>query len=193
MPEIDELTQLLDAIKATLQNGSNGSDSRSKGEKREGPIEQMVNCILTAPNIFVYGVGRSGLVGKAFAMRLVQMGFQTFFIGETITPIVKKGDVVIVISNTGQTMSAVQTANISGRVGAKIVAVTGNSQSKLGHAADIIIPIELVRDRNRREYAPLGTLFEDATLILLDSVVAVIMKRTGQSEKDMKQRHSIMV
>ncbi len=192
MTETEELTRLLDAIRATLLNGREESEA-SKGEERKGPIDRMVDCILEAPNIFVYGVGRSGLVGKAFAMRLVQMGLQTFFIGETITPIVKEGDVVIVISNTGQTMSAVQTANISGRVGAKIVAVTGNPHSKLGHAADIIIPIELVKDRKRGEYAPLGTLFEDATLILLDSVVAIIMKRMGQTEEDMRQRHAIMV
>ena len=184
----NQLTKLLEAIRATLQENTNAGSGEIAG-----PVESMINCILKAPNIFVYGVGRSGLVGKAFAMRLVQMGFQTFFIGETITPIVKKGDVVIVISNTGQTMSAVQTANISGRVGAKIVAVTGNPQSKLAHAADIIIPIVPVKDKERGEYAPLGTLFEDATLIFLDSIVAIIMKRIGQTEGDMKQRHAIMV
>jgi len=187
----DELTQLTDALKSTLQS-SFSVNGEKKGDPEE-TVEDMVTSILESPTIFVYGVGRSGLVGKAFAMRLVQMGFRTFFIGETITPIVKEGDLVIVISNTGQTMSAVQTANISGRVGAKIIAVTGNPQSKLGHAADTIIHIKLADDRNRADYAPLGTLFEDAAMILLDSIVAVIMKRTGQTEKDMKERHAIMV
>src|SRR3990170_987611 len=86
-------------------------------EEEGGPVGEAVKMIASAKRVFVYGVGRSGLVARAFAMRLTQLGLDTFFIGETITPIVKMGDLVIIVSSTGTTMSAVQTANIAPRPG----------------------------------------------------------------------------
>jgi len=158
-----------------------------------GTVEAAVKTIASAKRVFVYGVGRSGLVARAFAMRLTQLGLDTFFIGETITPIVRSGDLVIIVSNTGTTMSAVQTANIARRVGAQVLAVTGNAHSKLAQAANIAITIAEERDAKRSRYAPLGTLFETAALILLDGIVADVMKELGETESSMRGRHAIMV
>ena len=84
-------------------------------------VSETVEMILSSKKIFIYGVGRSGLVGQSFAVRLVQLGMDVHFVGDMATPIVEKGDLVILISNTGETMSVVQTANIVGRIGAKII------------------------------------------------------------------------
>src|SRR5512136_608135 len=101
--------------------------------------------------IFLYGVGRSGLVAKAFAIRLVQIGLNPFFVGESNTPMVESDSVVIILSNTGQTMSAVQTANITRRIGAKVFAITSDSHSKLASAAsEVIIIAEKVQDDEQR-------------------------------------------
>src|SRR5439155_87329 len=81
--------------------------------------------LTSAKKLFVYGVGRSGLAARAFAMRMVQLGIDCYFIGETITPVVGDGDAVLIVSNTGSTMSAIQVAHIARRVGAKVIAVTG--------------------------------------------------------------------
>ena len=162
-------------------------------DSRRGPTEEAVKMIASAKRVFVYGVGRSGLVARAFAMRLTQLGLDTFFIGETITPIVKMGDLVIIVSSTGTTMSAVQTANIARRVGAQVLAVTGNASSKLGQAANAVFPIAEERDARRSKYAPLGTLFETAALVLLDGLVAEVMKELGETEASMRGRHAIMV
>jgi 6-phospho-3-hexuloisomerase len=48
--------------------------------------DRFVKHIIAGRKIFIYGVGRSGLIAKAFAIRLVQMGLEVFFVGETITP-----------------------------------------------------------------------------------------------------------
>ena len=76
-------------------------------------IDKIKNLFITANRIFVYGAGRSGLVAKAFAIRLVHLGLQTFVIGETITGPVQKGDLVIIISGSGETIPAVMTAEIA--------------------------------------------------------------------------------
>ena len=162
-------------------------------EDRSAEVNAAVDLLTKAPKVFVYGVGRSGLVARAFAMRLVQLGLKCFFIGETITPIVETGDCVLIVSNTGATMSAVQTANIARRVGASVVSVTGSRTSKLAHASNVVVTVKEEPSPEAARYAPLATLFEDATLILLDGVVAQVMEKLGESESTMRARHAIMV
>ncbi|MGD1060106.1 MAG: 6-phospho-3-hexuloisomerase [Methanomassiliicoccales archaeon] len=156
-------------------------------------IEQFVDAIIGAKKIFAYGVGRSGLVAKAFSVRLVQMGLDVHIIGETTTPIVEAGDLVIIVSNTGETMSAIQTANIVGRIGAKVALVTSNAHSKLASASSIVVEIPVRRDENRPKLAPLGTLFEASSFLLLDSLVPVLMQKLDQTEHMMRRRHAIWV
>ena len=156
-------------------------------------VESVVTTLLDANKVFVYGVGRSGHVGKGFAMRLVQLGLAAYFIGETITPIVEHKDTVVLISNTGETMSAIQTGNIARRQGAKVIVVTSDRNSKLAKTANLVIGLPVNRNSDRTELAPLGTLFEDSALILLDSLVSEMMVRLGETEESMRARHSIMV
>ncbi len=163
-----------------------------QGEDEER-VQECVNLLAAAPKIFVYGVGRSGLVGKAFAMRMVQLGLRVFFIGETITPIVEPKDVVIIVSSTGETMSAIQTANIARRVGAYVITITAQPSSKLGHASSFIFPLEIRKDLKASKYAPLGTLFENAALLFMDGLISLLMEKLGQREEDMRNRHAIMV
>jgi len=155
--------------------------------------DKFVDLIIGSRKIFIYGVGRSGLIAKAFAIRLVQMGIEVFFVGETVTPFVEEGNLVIIVSYTGETMSAIQTANIVRRVGAKVVTVTANNHSKLAAASNLVIEIHPPKDDDRKRLAPLGTLFEVATLIYLDGIVASMMEKLGQSEGAMRKRHAIWV
>lgn len=162
-------------------------------EEHEERIHQAVALIASAPKIFVYGVGRSGLVGKAFAMRMVQLGLRVFFIGETITPFVEPRDLVIIVSQTGETMSAIQTANIARRVGADVLSIIAHPGSKLAHASSLVLPLRVTRDQEASRYAPLGTLFENAAFLFLDGLVYLLMTKLGQVEEDMRNRHAIMV
>jgi 6-phospho-3-hexuloisomerase len=109
-------------------------------------VEEAIKAFCESDKIFIYGVGRSGLVGQAFAVRLVQIGFDVHFVGDMTTPFVDARDVVIIVSNTGETMSAVQTANIVRRVGAKVVSITSAPNSKLGHASNIILEVGQSKD-----------------------------------------------
>jgi 6-phospho-3-hexuloisomerase len=143
--------------------------------------KQFLDDIRQAEKIFIYGVGRSGVMAKAFAIRLVQLGLKVFFIGETITPIVEPGDLVVIVSNTGETMSAIQTANIVRRVGAKVTAITTRPHSKLAHAASTIIHLNVKHDETDTELSPLGTVFEDSALIFLDGIVADLIKEMGET------------
>lgn len=167
--------------------------SEALREEDEERVQEALARLAAAPKIFVYGVGRSGLVGKAFAMRMVQLGLRVFFIGETITPIVEPKDVVFIVSQTGETMSAIQTANIARRVGAYVISITAQPRSKLAHASSLLLPLETRRDRDTPRYAPLGTLFENVAFLFLDGLISLLMEKLGQGEEEMRNRHAIMV
>jgi 6-phospho-3-hexuloisomerase len=156
-------------------------------------VERVIDLITKSENIFVYGVGRSGLVAKAFAIRLVQLGLKVYFVGDIATPIVNDKSLVLIISATGQTMSAIQTANICRREGAKVVVITAKATSKLAHAGNVLFPLSTDTTEESRKLAPLGTLFEDAAMILLDGIIAELMKKMGQNDGQMRSRHSIWV
>ncbi len=163
------------------------------GSDHKENVGEVIDLIGKSDNIFVYGVGRSGLVAKAFAIRLVQLGVSVYFVGDIATPIVDDKSLVLIISATGETMSAIQTANICRRVGAKVVVITGKASSKLAHAANVIFPLATETTDEFRKLAPLGTLFEDAAMILLDGVIAELMEKMGQDDKKMRSRHPIWV
>jgi len=102
-------------------------------------IDKVKNLFFSSNHIFVYGAGRSGLVAKAFAIRLVHLGFQTFVIGDTITVPVQKGDLVVIISGSGETIPAVMTAEIANDLGASVISITGKKKSEIAKYADVTL------------------------------------------------------
>ena len=156
-------------------------------------IDKLVSSILSSKTIFVYGSGRSGLAGQFFAVRLVQLGLDVHFVGDMTTPIISEGDLTILVSRTGETMSAVQTANIARRVGSSVSCVTSFKSSKLAHASNNIIHIPFEEDPETSLYAPLGTLFEESVNLFFDSLIPILMEKLGTDEQEMKKRHAIWV
>ncbi|MFT0899025.1 SIS domain-containing protein [Candidatus Methanoprimaticola sp. MG2] len=155
--------------------------------------ESLIASILEKRKVFIYGSGRSGLVGQLFAVRLVQLGLDVHFVGEMTTPIIGKEDLTILISFTGKTSSVVQTAEIARHIGSETVCITGTASSPLTGTSDVSLIMEVPESEEIRKTAPLGTIFEDSALILFDIIVAEIMERKGISEQDMRYRHAIWV
>jgi 6-phospho-3-hexuloisomerase len=156
-------------------------------------IERCIRILTEAPVTFVYGAGRSGIIGRAFAMRLVQAGITAYVIGESVTPIVRKGDAAFLLSGRGESYASIQTANIVRRQGAELIVVTARPSSKLAHAASLLIVLDLPEDAERKRFAPLGTLFESASLRFTDALIAALLHARGESEETMQSRHAIMV
>ena len=156
-------------------------------------IEKVRNLFLNSNRIFVYGAGRSGLVAKAFAIRLVHLGFQTFVIGETITAPVQKGDLVVILSGSGETIPAVMTAEIANNLEANVISITAKKRSEIAKFADITLYISAGCDEEeRKRYAPLGTLFEASVWILLDGLIAYLLDSKKETEEVMRSRHATL-
>jgi len=191
----DAIIQIIDYVsKATELISDNEKDSM---------IDTLLNSRKEGRKIFVIGAGRSGLVAKAFAMRLMHMDFDVYVVGETIMPPMKKGDVLIAISGSGRTRTVVSVAEAAKSIGAKVIALTTYPDSPLAKLADIVVRIPgrtklaieedyIIRQvRGHHEpLAPLGTLFEVTTLVFLDGLVVELMSKLGITEEDMKERHA---
>jgi 6-phospho 3-hexuloisomerase len=156
-------------------------------------IIKIKNLFFESNHIFVYGAGRSGLVAKAFAIRLVHLGFQTFVIGETITQPVQKGDLVLIVSGSGETIPAVMTAEISHNLGANVISITAKKKSEIAKFADVTLFISVNdKDKDRKKYAPLGTLFEASVWIILDGIIADLLNSKNETEEVMRKRHATL-
>ena len=164
----------------------------------------MLQKIMEGKRIFVMGAGRSGLVAKAFAMRLMHLGFSVYVVGETTTPAVRTSDVVVAISGSGETRSIADLGKIVKDVGSTLITVTSKKESTLGRISDIVVALpgktkidsdaggclEKNMRGDYRNLPPLGTSFEITSLIFLDSLIAQLITLTGASEAELKSRHT---
>lgn len=169
----------------------------------EGMLEALLFARAEGRKVLVVGAGRSGLVGRAFAMRLMHLDFNIYVMGETITPTIGDGDLVLIISGSGSTTLPVTMAGMAKRLEARVLAVTSHSDSPLGRTADHVVVVSGRKRMAREEeyhsrqllgehepLAPMGTLFEDSCMVFLDSVIAELMARLGTSEEEMKRKHA---
>jgi len=161
-------------------------------------VYDMLAVLLTAKEkgsgVFVVGAGRSGLVGRSFAMRLMHMGFKAYVISETVTPAVQSGDVLVAVSGSGNTKYVVEVAKKCKRVGASIIALTSKDGSDLKElpALNIVLPAKCKDDDSFifDSKTPMGTAFEILAFVFLDSVIMQLIELTGVTEDEMKARHA---
>ncbi len=104
-------------------------------------VERLVELLSAAPRIYVVGAGRSGLVMRGFAMRLMHLGRCAFVVGEPITPALRSGDLLIAGSGSGATESLVVLCEKAKRLGATLALVTTARDSSIGRIADLIVEI----------------------------------------------------
>ena len=191
---------LNDAIEEIIDNVKAVSD-----ELDEESVKDMLQSLTSCNNVFLLGLGRSGLVAKAFAMRLMHLGIGVYVVGETITPAITHEDCLLAISGSGETSYIISTAQIAQKRGSNIIAVTSYVDSTLGKMADLVMHIKgrtkIDSEKNyiRRQIngkhqslSPLGTLFEVTTLIFLDGVIAQLMVEMDKTEEDLKARHTVL-
>jgi len=155
--------------------------------------ERLVEAIGRARRVYVAGEGRSGLIARAFAMRLVHMGMNAYVCGETITPAIEAGDLCVACSGTGETAITCHRARQSQRVGAQVAAIVAAEDTPLGSKADIevVLPAPTKQRPGGAGSRQFGaSLFEQSLLVFLDAVVLMLQERRGASAESMFARHA---
>lgn len=169
---------VLDKITDILSNTPNDYEDR------------LTKMVEEAGQVFVGGMGRSGLVTKFFVMRLMHAGYKAFALGETVTPAIREGDLFIVISGSGETGSMVTNAKKAKEVGAKVVLLSAKSSSTIADIADEVIQVGTDASYAKVKGLPMGTMFELSTLIFLEAQISHVIHEKGIPEEDMKARHA---
>lgn len=174
-----------------IVNELSGTLARMSDEK----AEELTELVLHAERIFVAGCGRSGLAVRAFAMRLLHLGFHACVVGETTTPAIAERDVLLIGSGSGATGSLLVMAEKARAVGVRIALVTIRADSPIGRLADCVLTIpaptpKIEGETGFRSIQPMGSLFEQCLLLALDALVLGIMEKTGKDAAEMFRRHA---
>ncbi|MHA1595030.1 MAG: SIS domain-containing protein [Candidatus Baldrarchaeia archaeon] len=163
----------------------------------EKTINKIVDVIRNADRVIVVGVGRSFVVARDFAIRLVQLGINVSLAGEEVSdvylPIRGERDVVFAISGSGETEEVIDVCSIAHERGATVIAVTSYPDSTLGKLADYIVEVKgRVKPRASppmKEFPdymsgePIdtislrGALFEVSAMVILEGLAAEIAAR----------------
>lgn len=151
--------------------------------------------ILASHRIFVTGLGRTGLMARGFAMRLMHVGRRVYHVGDVITPAIRKGDLLVIESRTGRSKILTLYEEIAHKAKARVILVTADRTSPVARKADVVLTIDdraVVQTRKRRHevYLPLGSLFEQALLVVMDQVVVDLMKALDLTERDLARIHT---
>ena len=143
-------------------------------------------------SIIITGMGKSGHIGKKIAASLASTGTPSFFVHPAEAShgdlgMITEDDVVIAISNSGESKELIDILNYCKRFGIKLISITKNPESSLGKAGDIILELP-----NNGEACPLGlapTNSTTATLVLGDILTAGLIQRKGFTKADFNARH----
>ncbi|MSM40890.1 MAG: KpsF/GutQ family sugar-phosphate isomerase [Geobacter sp.] len=166
---------------------------KALAERIDGEFERAVEMILSSRGrVVVSGMGKSGLVGQKIASTMASTGTPAFFLhpAEGIhgdLGMIMKGDVVIGVSNSGETEELLRILPVIKRLGARLIAMTGNPVSTLGRAGDIVLDISV-----KEEACPLGlapTASTTATLAMGDALAVALLVQRGFSAEDFALFH----
>ena len=175
--EIDTLNHLKDSL---------NSESLSTA------LDLMQKATSNSGRIIVTGMGKSGHIGRKIAASLASTGSPSFFVHPAEAShgdlgMITESDVVVAISNSGESKELIDILNYCKRFGITIIAITKNPESSLGKAGNVVLALP-----NNGEACPLGlapTSSTTATLVLGDILTIGLIERNGFSKEDFNDRH----
>ena len=166
---------------------------QSLADSIDEAFRQAVVMILSCRGrVVVTGMGKSGLIGQKIASTLSSTGTPSIFLhpAEGVhgdLGMIMKGDVVVAISNSGETEEILRILPVIKRLGAHLVSVAGNPASTLARAGDVFLPVTI-----KEEACPLGlapTASTTATLALGDALAVALLVKRGFREEDFALFH----
>ncbi|CAB4747813.1 unannotated protein [freshwater metagenome] len=186
-----DLTKALVAAKSAIDTeiAALSTFAQSLESKLKPALEIMVEC---KGHVVITGLGKSGLVGAKIAATLASTGTPSFFLhsadalhGDSgaLTP----GDVLIAISNSGETAEVNAIANMAKGWGNPTIAITKNSNSSLAKSCDAVINIAFDKEADPLNLAP--TTSTTLTIAVGDAIASALMAHRGFTASDFGKRH----
>ncbi len=166
-----------------------------------GAAETAVAEVAKAKRLALYGVGREGLMMKAFAMRLYHLGLDAHVVGDMSTPPLGQRDLLLVSAGPGHFSTVAALLEVASAAGARTLCVTAQPDGSVPQAADnvLLLPAQtmaaqtMADDRKADQAAsllPMGSLYEGAQYLVFEILVLALRARLGESPESLRQRHT---
>ncbi|WP_413741987.1 SIS domain-containing protein [Sodalis sp. RH15] len=149
-------------------------------------LNRLADSIHQTPRVFFSGQGRSGLMVKAIAIRLMHIGIQVYVAGESNTPAIGKNELLVAVSSSAKTTVTLSHIAAARKAGAKVVLISSAPAPEVD--ADIHIQIPSRTLVATEQHA--GSLFEQSLLIAGDAIAWRIQHLRGQQDADLDKRHA---
>ena len=150
-------------------------------------VDSLVETLMNAHRVFVSGVGRSGLVGRAIAMRLMHIGLSAYAVGEVSTPGIDSGDLLLAITATGRGTIENQ-CQVAVKAGAAVAVISTRSTGAIHDLAEVAVLLPIRSAVPTQQHA--GSLFEQSALVIGDAVCREIQGRRGVPTAELDRRHA---
>jgi len=154
-----------------------------------------LDLIQGARKIALYGGGREGLMIRALAMRLFHLGYEVSVAGDMTAPFLTTGDLLILSVGPGYVSTIDALRSVAQRDGATVVCLTAQPDGKTARAADKIVylPAQTMADDSESKATsvlPMGSLYELVLFVFNEIVVLELLKRTGKTFGEARDRHT---
>ncbi len=159
------------------------------GENFEKAIDILYSC---KGRVIVTGMGKSGLIGKKIAATMSSTGTPSYFLHPAESThgdsgVITREDVIIAISNSGETQELMNLLPLIKRFGCSMIAMTGNMNSTLAKASEVVMDISVEREACPLNKAP--TASTTATLAMGDTLAVCLMEKKGFTKEDFLMFH----
>jgi len=178
---------------AELSQGALNDLSGVFAAMREDALDRLIEEIVKAKRIVVFGLGREGLQMRGFAMRLFHMGRDVSVWGDMTTPALGPGDLFFASAGPGDLPTAQTLVDIARKAGARTALVTAQPAGGLAKVVDVVtvIPAQtMANDQGRLSVLPMGSLFETAQMIAFELVILKLRPRFRETPETMRARHT---
>ncbi|MDB2389797.1 SIS domain-containing protein [Alphaproteobacteria bacterium] len=151
-------------------------------------IREIIEIIsLCSGRIICLGAGRMGYTVQSFAMRLSHLGFNSYMLGDTALPKIKKGDLTIINSSSGETQSILLFAKLAKKFGSRLICITSEQNSSIAKIADHVLNYKKIESEQMMK-----TVYEQFTFLLFDYIAEELRKERNISINFVENNHSIL-
>lgn len=160
-------------------------------------VDLLMQEILRSKTIVLAGAGRVGMASRGFAMRLGHLGLKAYTVGDSTLPPIKKKDLLLICSGSGETQTIYDLAVIAKEHGARIALISSyidHNKSKMAKIATIMLvinaPSKIKKVTGFSSVQPMTTLNEQCITIFFDALVLLLMEKLHENHASMWERHS---
>ena len=157
-------------------------------------LDALMKAIKEAERVFVFGAGREGIAAQSFAMRIMHLGKETFWLLDDTSPGMKEGDLFMAVNGSGKIGYIDYFLDQAKKTGAKIAVITGAPKERTPSEADVnvFVPAAVYKGTDPRvvpSRQPMGNLYEQHLFLLFDILVMIMERDMKLTHEQMESRH----